>query len=74
MLAAEELPRVRRDKKYDLRPLIEELSLADPMELRLRLVARSGATGRPDEVLRALEINPDPLVPHRLRLILRDLS
>ncbi len=74
LLAAEKLPRVRRDKKYDLRPLIEELSLADPMELRLRLVARSGATGRPDEVLRALEINPDPLVPHRLRLILRDLS
>ena len=74
LLVAEKLPRVRRDKKYDLRPLIEELSLADPMELRLRLVARSGATGRPDEVLRALEINPDPLVPHRLRLILRDLS
>jgi len=74
MLAAEKLLRVRRDKKYDLRPLIEELSLADPMELRLRLAARSGATGRPDEVLRALELNPDPLVPHRLRLILRDLS
>ena len=74
ILAAEKLPRVRRDKKYDLRPLIEELSLADPMELRLRLVARSGATGRPDEVLRALDLNPDPLVPHRLRLILRDLS
>ena len=74
ILAAEELPRVRRDKEYDLRPLIEEMSLADPMELRLRLAARSGATGRPDEVLRALELNPDPLVPHRLRLILRDLS
>ncbi|GMR10340.1 MAG: hypothetical protein BMS9Abin28_1161 [Anaerolineae bacterium] len=74
MLAAEKLLRVRRDRKYDLRPLIEELSLADPMLLRLRLTARSGATGRPDEVLRALELNPDPLVPHRLRLILRDLS
>ena len=74
ILAAEELPRVRRKKEYDLRPLVEELGLADTMELKLRLAARSGATGRPDEVLRALELVPEPLVPHRLRLILRDLS
>ncbi len=71
MLSSEKLPRVRRGKKYDLRPLIEDLSLAEPSELRLRLAARSGATGRPDEVLHALELDPTPLVPHRVRLILK---
>ena len=71
MLSAEKLPRVRRGKDYDLRPLIEELSLAEPSALNLRLAARSSATGRPDEVLRALELDPTPLVPHRVRLILK---
>ena len=71
MLSSEKLPRVRRGKEYDLRPLIEELSLAAPSELRLRLAARSSATGRPDEVLRALELDPTPLVPHRVRLFLK---
>ena len=71
MLSAEKLPRERRGKEYDLRPLLEELSLAEPSELRLRLTALSGATGRPDEVLRALELDPTPLVPHRVRLILK---
>ena len=70
MLSSEKLPRVRRGKEYDLRPLIEELSLAAPSELRLRLAARSSATGRPDEVLRALELDPTPLIPHRVRLFL----
>lgn len=72
LLAAEELPRVRRGKKYDLRPLIEDFILADPLELQLRMAARSGATGRPDEVLLALELDPVPLIPHRVRLILRE--
>ncbi len=71
MLSSDKLPRVRRGKEYDLRPLLEELSLAEPSELRLRLTALSGATGRPDEVLRALELDPTPLVPHRVRLILK---
>ena len=71
MLSSEKLPRVRRGKEYDLRPLIEELSLAAPSELRLRLAARSSATGRPDEVLRALELDPTPLIPHRVRLFLK---
>lgn len=72
ILEADIVPRVRRGKEYDLRPLIEELGLGDTLELRMLLAARSGATGRPDEVLRTLELDPDPLVPHRLRLILRE--
>jgi radical SAM-linked protein len=58
LLAAESLPRERRGRPYDLRPLVEHLSI-DSMEagtvtLRMVLSARPGATGRPEEVLDAL--------------------
>jgi radical SAM-linked protein len=56
VLSASTLPRERRGKQYDLRPLIEELQTLNgeadtPPFLRMRLAARPGATGRPDEVL-----------------------
>lgn len=63
LLNADEILRERRGKKYDLRPLIEDLTLEaetsqnDPV-LKMRLATRSGATGRPDEVLAALELEP----------------
>lgn len=72
ILDAEQLERVRRDKKYDLRPLIEDLRLDDTGAIHFQVAARSNATGRPDEVLRALGLDPEPLVPHRIRLILRE--
>ncbi len=71
-LDADQLMQERRGKEYDLRPLIEDLALEDSAVLGFQLAARSGATGRPDEMLRALGLNPDPLVPHRVRLILRE--
>lgn len=37
--------------------------------LRMRLAARPEATGRPDEVLDALGLDPLTHVPHRMRLI-----
>ncbi len=60
VLAASSLPRVRRKKTYDLRPLIESLILLSNGEvgLEMRLAAREGATGRPDEVLRELGLDP----------------
>ncbi len=70
-MAAEELmrERVRKGKKktYDLRSLIlaAEVTPPDgdtPQQLHLQLRAEPGATGRPDEVLSALGI--DPLSPH----------
>jgi radical SAM-linked protein len=56
MLSSPTLPRERRGKRYDLRPLVEELRILDgasgsPSTLQMRLAARPGATGRPDEVL-----------------------
>lgn len=58
LLRAEHLRRRRRDKEYDLRPLIEELWLEvtdeDQCTLGMKLRAGEGGTGRPDEVLAEL--------------------
>lgn len=58
---AESLPRERRGKPYDLKPLIEELRRIEPdgdghPRLFMRLTAIPAATGRPEEVLDALGI------------------
>jgi radical SAM-linked protein len=77
LLETASLPRVRRQKAYDLRPLIlalEPLSNdeQDRQRFLLRLVAREGATGRPEEVLDALDIPPEETLTHRTRLIFMD--
>jgi radical SAM-linked protein len=68
VLGAESIIRERRGKTYDLRPLIEELNIlesgsllpmheqAPAIQIFMRLSAREGATGRPEEVLDALGI------------------
>ena len=87
LLATASLPRERRGKPYDLRPLIEELALtpmlgASPtppppgegQEVRLfmRLSAREAATGRPEEVLDVLGIPFETTRIERMCLILKD--
>jgi radical SAM-linked protein len=57
LLAAESLPRERRNKPYDLRMLIEGLEARPGPGLWMRLTAREGATGRPEEVLDALGLD-----------------
>lgn len=76
VLEAESLPRERRGKAYDLRPLIEELSRLEPDEqgqprLFMRLAAREGATGRPEEVLDALGIEYEGTRVERSRFIFK---
>lgn len=69
---SESLPRERRGKKYDLRPLIEELhsmEQAPALQIFMRLAAREGATGRPEEVLEAMGIAADTARVERTRLI-----
>ena len=63
-----------RGKTYDLRPLVEALRLEDAPApwtgLWMRVHARPGATGRPDEVLKALDLTDAPRRCTRTRLIL----
>jgi radical SAM-linked protein len=74
ILESESLLRERRGKKYDLRPLIEKLEQIEDdgyerPRIMMRLSSRSGATGRPEEVLAALEIPAQAARIHRTGLI-----
>lgn len=85
VLESESISRERRGKKYDLRPLIESLTLTPsptPAErsdsgnepgrgekILMRLAAREGATGRPEEVLDVLGIAFEETRIERTRLI-----
>ncbi|MEJ5312144.1 MAG: TIGR03936 family radical SAM-associated protein [Anaerolineae bacterium] len=73
-LALAKRGRKYRGKTYNLRPLVEELRLEDaPVPwtgLWMRVQARPGATGRPDEVLKALDLTDAPRRCTRTRLIL----
>jgi len=80
IMSAAALPRVRRGKSYDLRPLIEELRAVEPgapgasapIHIFMRLAAREGATGRPEEVLEALGIPAETARVERTCLIFQD--
>lgn len=61
--------RERRGKIYDLRPLIEELHVYPDGKIFMRLAAREGATGRPEEVLDMLGIAFEGTRIERTRLI-----
>mgnify|MGYP001136961108 CR=1 FL=1 len=72
LLQADQILRERRKKTYDLRPLIESLSIADVsvenVTLEMQLAAREGASGRPGEVLLEMGIDPEQARIHRTRL------
>lgn len=79
LLAAEQLPRQRRGRPYDLRPLVERLWIEhdegrlpglSQVTLGMLLAAQEGATGRPEEVLDALELAGGFYRVSRCRLIL----
>ena len=56
VMETESIIRTRRKKEYDLRPLIEELKLVAENKIFMKLTAKEGATGRPEEVLDVLGI------------------
>jgi radical SAM-linked protein len=79
ILESESLIRERRGKKYDLRPLIDAMDELPPrnqgnQQIRLLLAARTGATGRPDEVLVEMGISPQIAKIHRSKLILQKID
>jgi radical SAM-linked protein len=79
LLAAQRLPRRRRKKEYDLRPLILSVKLICPgqstdvspdnPQLLVILSAREGATGRPEELVEVMGIDPLTIRVERTRLI-----
>jgi len=76
LLAAPSLPRERRSRIYDLRPLIEDLQVHLPparagVRIQMRLRSEEGATGRPDEVLDALGVPREEARIERTGLHLR---
>ena len=74
LLEDEQIIRERRNKSYDLRPLIEELQVVEegtrPPTLKMKLSNREGATGRPDEVCLTLGLDPTYYRIHRKSLFL----
>lgn len=71
VLESSSITRERRGKTYDLRPLIEELQLQADRCIFMRLAAREGATGRPEEVLDALGIAFEETRIERTELIFK---
>ncbi len=77
LLESETILRQRRSKSYDLRPLIKELTLSQvgdnsSNQIIMRLNAQEGSTGRPEEVLLALEIQPENTRIERTQLLIQD--
>jgi radical SAM-linked protein len=73
---AHSLPRQRRGKSYDLRPLIEEIKRLEdnpegPQTIQMRLKAEEGATGRPEEVLLEMGISPSLARVERTQIIFK---
>lgn len=73
LIAAKTLPRERRGKAYDLRPLVEGIWVeeeGETLRVVMALRAQAGATGRPDEVMHALGLSDYARRPERVRLML----
>lgn len=74
LLSTKSILRSRRDKPYDLRPLVEALEITKGNfvstfpSFKTRLAAREGATGRPEELLSAMGIDFYQARIHRLKL------
>lgn len=71
VMESESLIRERRGKTYDLRPLIEALKFESDGKIYMRLAAREGATGRPEEVLDILGIAFEETRIERTQLIFK---
>lgn len=69
LLERDAIVRTRRNKTYDLRPLIEKVEIIclpdNCIEFHMQLTAREGATGRPEEIL--LELGLDPHAARYIR-------
>lgn len=76
LMDQDELIRERRGKQYDMRPLVLELSVKeggdDHALLIMRLAQLPGQTGRPDELLLELGLDPLDVRLHRSNILLQE--
>lgn len=77
LMESSKIIRVRRKKEYNLRPLLQELQIVTAKQasqriLKVRLTALPGATGRPDEVLSALDLDALNYIICRTKIHLRN--
>ena len=75
LLSEESIIRFRRNKEYDLKPLILELSdgsTAEGFSYAMHLMAKPGQSGRPDEVLSALGHDPNHFRITRTEILLSE--
>lgn len=76
LLQSSQCIRTRKRKEYDLRPLIHNITLVPPDDgsspsLKVSLLILPSGTGRPDEVLSALDIPPHETIICRTAIILK---
>jgi radical SAM-linked protein len=74
-LDADEILRERRGKHYNLRPLVQALTVeqaANRAVIRSRLQTSESGTGRPDELVAALGLDPATAKIRRTKLIFLD--
>jgi radical SAM-linked protein len=72
LMAQPQIMRTRRDKPYDLRPLLIGIEVTLEGELMVEMVQREQAAGRPDELIDALGLNSADVAVHRLRIKMRE--
>jgi radical SAM-linked protein len=74
LLNSSSIPMERNGKEYDLRPRIVSIDLSEEQpqgtSMAMRLSLSQGLNGRPDEVLRALGLDPLAARIHRQKIIL----
>ena len=77
LMDAPAVMRERRGKMYNLRPLIMAMRIfepiGNPIQIFLTLTVREGATGRPEEVLLELGLDPFAATVERTQLRLKEL-
>lgn len=73
-IIAEKTGKKNRGKTYNLRPMILDIVLDEDEQMHLHVTCREGMTGRPDAILRALDIDHRDVHVHRQHLHFNDAA
>src|SRR5204863_1627257 len=67
-MAQKRIMRTRRDKPYDLRPLVHWMKMDDQGQIHVELSLSEGGTGRPDELVDELGLSNTGAAIHRVKI------